>query len=177
MTTKSDTTLHELPELNDKQLAAVDALTVGATDQEAADQSGVHRVTVTNWRNRNPVFQAALNARRAELWSTSLDRLRSMLPKALDRVEEEIMGGDAPQGLRAALKVLEIAGMGTAGGSHYGSRGVSPEDPEAMIAAKAKAKRPSPLDELLADLSDGGPVTDEERRRVIAELKEKGAFD
>jgi len=175
VTTKSDTTLHELPELNDRQLAAVDALAAGATDQEAADQSGAHRVTVTNWRNHNPVFRAALNARRIDLWGASLDRLRSMLPKALDRVDEEITGGE--QGLRAALKLLEIAGMGTAGGDHYGSRGVGPEDPEAMIAAKVKAKRPSSLDSLLADLGDGGPVTDEERRRVIAELKEKGAFD
>jgi hypothetical protein len=173
VTTKSDTTLQELPELNDRQRAAVDALIAGATDQEAADQSGAHRVTVTNWRNRNPVFRAALNARRAELWSTSLDRVRSILPKALNRIEEEITGGE--QGLRAALKLVEIAGMGTAGGEHYGSRGVGPEDPEAMIDAKAKAKRPLNLDSLLADL-DGGPVTDEERRRVIAELKQKGAF-
>ena len=174
MTTNNDTTLHKLPELSDRQLAAVDALTTGATDQEAADRSGTHRVTVTNWRNHNPVFRAALNARRAELWSTSLDRLRSMLPKALDRIDEEITGGE--QGLRAALKLLEIAGMGTAGGDHYGSRGVGSEDPGAMIDTKAKAKRPSSLDSLLADLGDGGPVTDEERRQVIEELREKGAF-
>jgi hypothetical protein len=51
-------------------------------------------VTVTNWRNHNPVFWATLNARRAELWSTSLDRLRSMLPKVLDRIEGEITGGE-----------------------------------------------------------------------------------
>ncbi len=172
MTTKHDTTL---PELNDRQLAAIDALIAGATDREAAEHSGAHRVTVTNWRNHNPVFRAALNARRAELWSTSLDRLRSMLPKALDRIEEEITGGDVPQGLRAALKVLEIAGMGTAGGSHYGSRGVGPEDPDGIVADEAKAKRPSGVDQLLADLGEG-PVTDEERRRVIEGLREKGAF-
>src|SRR5919202_1157081 len=122
-----------LPELNDRQLAAIDTLTAGATDREAAEHSGAHRVTVTNWRNHNPVFRAALNARRAELWSTSLDRLRSMLPKALERIEEELTGGE--QGLRAALKVLEITGMGTAGGSHYGSRGVGPESPESIVAA------------------------------------------
>ena len=172
MATKHDTTL---PELNDRQLAAVDALIAGATDQEAAEQSGAHRVTVTNWRNHNPVFRAALNARRRELWSTSLDRLRSMLPKALDRIEEELTGGDAPQGLRAALKVLEISGMGTAGGTHYGSRGIGPEDPEGIVVAEAKAKRPSSVDQLLADLGEG-PVTDEERRRVIEGLWEKGAF-
>jgi hypothetical protein len=39
-----------------------------------------------------------------------------------------------------------------------------------------KAKRPSSLDSLLAELGDGGPVTDEERRQVIEELREKGAF-
>ncbi len=66
--------------------------------------------------------------------------------------------------------------MRTAGGDHYGSRGVGSEDPEAMIATKAKAKRPSSLDSLLADLGDGGPVTNEERRQVIEELRGKGAF-
>ncbi len=172
MTTKHDTTL---PALNDRQLAAIDALIAGATDEEAAEQSGAHRVTVTNWRNHNPVFRAALNARRAELWSTSLDRLRSMLPNALDRIERELTGSDTPQGLRVALKVLEIAGMGTAGGTHYGSRGVGPEDPDGIVAAEAKAKRPSGVDQLLADLGEG-PVTDEERRRVIEGLREKGAF-
>ena len=76
MTTKNDNSLHKLPELSDRQRAAVEALIAGATDREAAEQSGAHRVTVTNWRNHNPVFQAALNTRRAELWSASLDRLR-----------------------------------------------------------------------------------------------------
>jgi hypothetical protein len=96
-----------------------------------------------------------------------------MLPQALDRVEEEITSGE--QGLRAALKLLEIAGMGTAGGTHYGSRGVGDKDPEAIIAAEAKAKRPSSVDQLLADLGEG-PVTDEERRGLIEGLREKGAF-
>ena len=77
--------------------------------------------------------------------------------------------------MRAALKVLKIAGMGTAGGTHYGSRGVGPEDPEAIVGAEAKAKRPSGVDELLAHLGEG-PVTDEERRRVIEGLWEKGDF-
>ena len=58
------TFLHsDLPQLN-----AIDLLPPGKTDTEAAELLGLHRTTVTKWRLYDPVFQAALNRRRAEAW-------------------------------------------------------------------------------------------------------------
>ena len=63
-----------------EQLNAIDHLVHGATDQETAEAVGVHRVTVTRWRNYDVVFQAELNRRRREVWQVSTDRLRALLP-------------------------------------------------------------------------------------------------
>jgi hypothetical protein len=66
------------------QLNAIDLLAAGKTDTETAAALELHGTTVTKWRLYDPVFQAALNRRRAEIWGAAADRLRSLVPKALD---------------------------------------------------------------------------------------------
>ena len=73
-----------LHDLTVKQQNAIDRLVAGDTDEQAAQAAGVHRVTVSNWRLHDPAFQAALNARRQEVWGASADRLRSLVPRAID---------------------------------------------------------------------------------------------
>ena len=46
--------------LTDRQLLALDALLAGATQAEAAEAAGAHRVTVTKWASRHPAFVAEL---------------------------------------------------------------------------------------------------------------------
>ena len=104
MPTKPDETGHTL---SVAQLNAVDLLVAGRTDAEAAEAVGVTRQTVCGWRNHHPAFQAELNARRIDVWGGACDRLRALLPRALDALEAAV-GGEKPD-WRAAAKVVELA--------------------------------------------------------------------
>jgi hypothetical protein len=84
-----------------EQLNAIDLLITGKTDQEVADEVRVNRVTVTKWRNYDIYFQAELNKRRKGIWSASLDKMRALVPKAMERLEKEI---DNENGWKIALK-------------------------------------------------------------------------
>src|SRR5205814_631869 len=90
------------------QQTAVDLIASGQRDAEVAERVGVTRQTICNWRNHYPAFQAALYARRAELWSEAVDRFRALLPSALDVLAERLEEG---RDARVALEVLKIAGV------------------------------------------------------------------
>src|SRR5262245_6927527 len=104
---KSDKT-GQFPALNIEQLNAIDLLVVGKTDQEVAEQIGKTRQTVCNWRLYHPLFQAELNRRRATIWGTAADRLRGLLPKALDVISQEL---DGEQRLKVALALVKLASV------------------------------------------------------------------
>lgn len=101
MTTKHD-------KLTPAALAAVDLLATGATVTATAKAVSTSRQTVSDWLNNNPAFKAELNLRRAELWAQSCDRLRALLPVALDRIEAALQS-DGPDGLTAALALVRMA--------------------------------------------------------------------
>ena len=95
-----------------EQLNAIDMLITGQSDQAVADAVGVSRPTVTSWRLYDPYFQAELNKRRKEVWGAATDRMRALLPKALDVIEKAIDEGS----YRAALELIKLAGLnGVAG--------------------------------------------------------------
>jgi hypothetical protein len=167
--TKPDENRHVL---TTAQQRALDLLAAGATVKEAAEGAGVSRQTCSAWLNHNPWFQAGLAQRREELWSGAKDRLRSMLPAALDAVERKLESEDEDS-YKAGLSLLKLIGMGDA---HLGNTG--PTNPESIVDRLVRSRRPSSVDDLLADLGlDGGPpVTDRERREVLEELEELGAF-
>src|ERR687893_747972 len=84
MPTKPDITGHFERDLSVAKANAIDLLVCGATDQEAAEAVGVTRQTVNGWRNHDPEFIAALNTRRLDVWGGAADKLRALLPTALD---------------------------------------------------------------------------------------------
>src|SRR4051812_14230188 len=90
--------------LTTAQLNAIDLLVTGKTDQEVADIIGVNRVTITKWRNYDIYFQAELNKRRKEIWGASIDRIRALVPKAMERLEKEV---DGENGWKVALEVIK----------------------------------------------------------------------
>ena len=94
--------------LTPQQQAGVDLLVSGKTLTDAAEVLGVTRETVSTWTNHNPVFIAALNQRRGELWESQVETLRGLLPRAL-AVLAAAMEGDNP--LPAALAVLKSCGL------------------------------------------------------------------
>jgi hypothetical protein len=53
--------------------------------------------SAARWRLYDPLFQAALNGRQAEVWAAGIDRLRSLVPKALGRPRRGTGGQGQPQ--------------------------------------------------------------------------------
>jgi hypothetical protein len=86
-------------------------LTTGASITATAEAACITRQTVSEWANSDPRFRAALNRRRAELWAEQKDRVRALLPKAVERIERAFEADDG-DGLRAALALLKLAGLG-----------------------------------------------------------------
>jgi hypothetical protein len=163
--TKPDITRHELTVA---QLNAVDLLATGKIDQETAEAVGVTRQTVNGWRNTNPYFQAELNRRRQELWGVSVDQLRALLPRAVAVLAEELDGGNDRAGV--ALSILRLGGVDrTKAPQKLDKFLVGPTDPDAIIDAEVRRRRPDRgayLDDLL---NGSGEITDAERRAVLAD--------
>ena len=99
------------PDTNDamtpQQERAIEALTAGASITDAATTVGVARQTVSGWLNHHHGFKAALNARRDELRQSTVDRLRTLLLKAVDVLEQAVAQNSIP----AAVHVLKAAGV------------------------------------------------------------------
>ena len=87
---------------------AVDTLVSGKTDSETAALVGVNRVTVTRWRLYSPAFLAALNLRRIEVWSAGAERLRTLIPKAIDVLGSELENAASPNRVKCALELLRL---------------------------------------------------------------------
>lgn len=166
MATKPDNPRLELRII---QLNAIDLLALGMTDAEVAEAVGVSRQTVNGWRNHHPGFIAALNVRRREVWGTACDRLRALLPKAVDALEAAVTAD--PPNWRAASKVIEIAGLSRPfnDGSILGPELIGPATVEEVIDAEVLRRRGDPL----ADVLTGRAVSDRERGEVLRELSAK----
>src|SRR5262245_7195188 len=150
------------------QLSAIDLLVGGKNDKETAGLLGLSRTAVTKWRLYDPVFQAALNLRRAEVWGAGIDRLRSLIPKALDALAEEVEDKENPNRLKAAVEVLRIAQL-SAGGLAQG-----PTDPDEIvrkIVEQRHRQAHGPLDDFL-DSDKNLPSFERHIEEVRKELEE-----
>jgi len=95
-----------------EQENAIELLILGKTDREVAEAVGVARQTVTEWRNKNAVFEAELNRRRRELWSGYADALRALVRRALEVLAEDLENErDLRLRQSAAVHVLRAVGM------------------------------------------------------------------
>ena len=143
--TKCDTTLQRAG-LTVAQESAIDALAAGKKDGETAALVGVNRVTVARWRLYSPHFQAALNERRQAIWAASLDKLRALVPLALDAVADELANADSPNRLKAAFGLLKLVPLGLVASG--------PTDPDEIVKRIVDEQRCSPRGPM-ADLMDG----------------------
>ena len=89
------------------QKNALDLLIQGRNDRQVAEQVGVSRQTVWEWRHRHPGFATELNRRRQEIWGAQLERLRGLAEKAIDVLETTL---DEEASLSAAVHVLRAVG-------------------------------------------------------------------
>jgi hypothetical protein len=117
--------------LSVEQESAVDLLLTGKSDREVGEMVGVSRWTIQQWRTGHPVFMNTLQQRRAEVWGTTGERLRSLMSKAVDNLATAIEGGS----LKASIELLKVTGM-------YGGvvNVLGDTDPEKIIRTMAAAQ-------------------------------------
>ncbi len=135
---------------------AIDALVSGKTDTEAAALVGVNRVTVTRWRLYSPTFMAALNVRRAEVWSVGAAQLRALIPKAIGVLASELEDTESPNRIKAALELLRLVPLTPPV--------IGPADPEEIvrrIVHEQRANAPNLPGQLIDEIK-GLPPFDEQ---------------
>ena len=97
--------------LSIEQQNAIELLVTGKSDRETAEACGVTRQTVNGWRNKNAAFMAELNRQRANLWTDQVERLRNMVPQALDVLADDLETGDPKLKQAAAVHILRAVGL------------------------------------------------------------------
>jgi hypothetical protein len=118
-------------QLTPEQESAIDLLILGKPDREVAEAVGVTRETVWHWRHDHLVFIAELNRRRKALWAEALERLRVLVGKAVDVIEQAVGDGD----LKAAVELLKIVKVHGEVSAPEG-----PTDPEMVLRQHAQAQ-------------------------------------
>ena len=114
---------------------------------------------VWRWRSGNAYFRAALNTRREEVWERSLDHARSLVPRALDVLEQALEAGDR----QAALGLLKLAGLGAVDLSLIG-----PVDPDVIVTAEERERVRREREHAEADVRAAEQeATTDLRRRVL----------
>ncbi|MFL5330719.1 MAG: hypothetical protein ACJ8C4_17605 [Gemmataceae bacterium] len=132
-------------ELTTQQLSAVDSLASGKIDSDVAKELNLSRTTVWRWRTYDPDFQAALNARRQEIWAASGDKLRALTTQALAVIEETFKDPTNPGRLKAAIELLRLT-------RPEGLAPTGPTDPEQIVRERTQAIREHSPDRM--DLRD-----------------------
>ena len=115
--TEPDTTHHPdavTRSLTPAQSCAVLLLAAGRTDAETAAELGVHRCTVSQWKNHHPAFIAALNRTRDSVNAELSDRFRVLASSALRVIGPALEGDDSPARTAAAFAVLKRVPLTTA---------------------------------------------------------------
>ena len=116
-------------DLTPQQAEAAALVAVGKTPAEVAEAVGVDPSVVTTWTDR-PAFVAQVNRHRRATWATAHDRLRALVPDALEALAQAVRGGD----VRAAVEVLKACDL-------YGN--VKPPrgavEPEQVMVEQAEA--------------------------------------
>ena len=77
-----------------KQHYAMELLLIGKSNAEVAALIGVDSEIVGQWQNLDAEFIVAINALRAAAWEGSVARLKNLMSRALDVVEEAVIRGD-----------------------------------------------------------------------------------
>jgi hypothetical protein len=128
--------------LNIRQEQALALILEGKRDREAAEALGVNRETVTGWRLYHPAFKAKLNEARRTLWEENLDRLRRLLPLAVDTLEDILNNPEHPQRWKVALELVK-----NLSGAAAQVESTNPQElmlQDALRRAEAESKTPPP---------------------------------
>jgi hypothetical protein len=90
-----------------EQENAIDLLLTGQSDREVAEAVGVTRWAVQGWRTSHPLFMATLAQRREDIFGAAVNRLRTLLSKALDNIAGAIAEGD----VKSSFELVKATGL------------------------------------------------------------------
>ncbi|MGI8424695.1 MAG: hypothetical protein ACR2NO_11410 [Chloroflexota bacterium] len=198
--TQNDTKRHmflRVTALSIEQENAINLLLTGASDQSVASRLKLGRSTVHRWRHYHPLFIAELRRRRVAGRESSVDSVRSLVPRALDTVRDQIVNGDG----HLSLAFLHKAGIfGTRETGPLLFADVGPTDLHGVVDEEVRRRRasgrlPMPAAAPSAaptNASANGaasaagvpaapapepPITDDEREAVLADLLAEASSD
>jgi hypothetical protein len=99
--------------LTAKKLRAIDCLVLGKNDRETAEAVGVNPKTVTRWRLYDPYFMSALRRKCAQIFNPSIQRLRSLIPKAIEVLEIKLSprSEDCMKAIALLLQLTKSGGL------------------------------------------------------------------
>lgn len=92
--------------LTDGQQKALSLAAGGATLAQAAQE-----LSLTPADLAGPVFTAAWNSQQKRAWELAQERLRALLPLALDALESDLKGEDPKARQAAAVHILRAVGL------------------------------------------------------------------
>jgi len=96
--------------LTAKQQKALEAILVGASDQQAADSAGVSRNTIMSWRSKLVGFSEALAAARSDLLKRTAARVHAATSVAARTLEDVAKDSRYPSArVAAARAIFEIS--------------------------------------------------------------------
>ena len=148
--TEPDTTHHPdavTRSLTPAQSCAVLLLAAGRTDAETAAELGVHRCTVSQWKNHHPAFIAQLNRTRDSVNAELADRFRVLASSALRVIGEALEGDDSPARTAAAFALLKRVPLTTAvAGPRHADEVVYAETARRLAATPINDKFVNPFD-------------------------------
>jgi hypothetical protein len=99
--------------LSVQQLAVICALSSGATMNVAADQAGVHRNTIANWRRNSLPFQQGFAHAQYDRALYYREKVEDLIDLAIQSLHDILSDPKAPPSvkLKAALAVITTASM------------------------------------------------------------------
>ena len=95
------------PYLCERQLHAIELILAGEREGKVAEAVGVSRMTLWRWRN-DCHFRQAVAEGRELVFGAGMDRLCTLVPHAVDRVQDQLEAGNAMAPFRI-LRLLRVS--------------------------------------------------------------------
>lgn len=90
---------------------AIELMLQGLNDSQVANQVGVSRQWVNNWRNHDEEFIKTLQHRRRIIQEIHTNQLMHLVEISLTIIKEELSKADNKIKLKTALQIIKISGI------------------------------------------------------------------
>jgi hypothetical protein len=146
-----------------EQENAIDLLLTGQSDREVAEAVGVTRWAVQGWRTSHPFFMATLAQRREEIFGAAVNRLRTLLNKALENITGAIQSGDVKSSFKL-LKATRLHGFCPPAGE------TDVQKLAERLCLEQLAREHIPESSMDLSFLDKNPQYEERKREILEEL-------